>query len=322
MMKNFTVLLCSIVFLIGTYVAAQTPEVMKLLSAPEKEWLQNHPVLSLGVDPAWPPVEMLDEKGEYKGMAADVMHLIGRRLGITIQPTSGLTWTQAIYKIRNKELDLLSAVSRTSERDAFLNYTATVIELPAVIITRHDKQENKNLNDFRGRQISVVQDYSVADWIAANYPDIVIRGYGTIDQALVALVNGDVEAYVGDIATASYTITHLAIMDVTVAAYTPYSTGLSIGVRKDWPEVIAILNKAIATITPEERTTIRSRSSVLSEPLSSYSCFKDIRTEKIEFSMSRTKHSAKMSINYRRSFMILWMYCSLLIVKETLRRQI
>ena len=56
------------------------------------------------------------------------------------------------------------------------------------------------------------------------------------------------------------------LTNLHVAEHVPTTTELSIGVREDWPELVVILNKVIATITPEEHAEIRNRWIVLKSP--------------------------------------------------------
>ena len=36
------------------------------LTPEEKTWLAAHPVLRVGIDPAWPPYEFVDKQGQFK----------------------------------------------------------------------------------------------------------------------------------------------------------------------------------------------------------------------------------------------------------------
>ena len=49
----------------------------------------------------------------------------------------------------------------------------------------------------------------------------------------------------------------MGLTNLKIAAITPYTFSLSIGVRKDWPELVAILDKALASMPEKERNRIR-----------------------------------------------------------------
>jgi len=45
----------------------------------ELAFMEEHPVIRLGVDPGFVPFEFIDENGEYKGIAADYLSLISEK---------------------------------------------------------------------------------------------------------------------------------------------------------------------------------------------------------------------------------------------------
>jgi len=58
----------------------------------EIAFINEHPVIRLGVDPAFVPFEFIDKDGKYKGIAADLLQLIGEKTGLRFEVVQGLTW--------------------------------------------------------------------------------------------------------------------------------------------------------------------------------------------------------------------------------------
>ena len=70
--------------------------------------------------------------------------------------------------------------------------------------------------------------------------------YKTQKEALLAIANGQVQAFVGNIASSTYWIRKLNLTNLKVAA--PVSQGLQnlhFAVRDDWPELVSIINKGL-----------------------------------------------------------------------------
>ena len=86
------------------------------LTPAERQWLQEHSVIRLGVDPDWPPFDFIDEHGYHQGVAADFLRLISRRLGITIELVKKISWTEVLDQAKAKQLDLVSIAVQTPER--------------------------------------------------------------------------------------------------------------------------------------------------------------------------------------------------------------
>ena len=61
------------------------------LTDKERKWLADHGQIRLGVDPAYPPFDFVDENGTYSGMASDYVRLIGKRLGVRMEVVPDLT---------------------------------------------------------------------------------------------------------------------------------------------------------------------------------------------------------------------------------------
>ena len=53
--------------LLATVVLLTTTSLSALeLTEAERAWLAAHPVIQVGIDPAWPPYEFIDEQGKHE----------------------------------------------------------------------------------------------------------------------------------------------------------------------------------------------------------------------------------------------------------------
>ncbi|MBL1274986.1 MAG: transporter substrate-binding domain-containing protein [Ectothiorhodospiraceae bacterium] len=229
------------------------------LSVTEKQWLADHPAIRLGVDPDWPPFEFIDEQGRYRGIGADVITALSDPLGISMTPLPGLSWQAVMDKARHQEVDVLPAVRLTQERQEYLRFTEPYFVYPYVIFVRADSQFVTSLADLQGKPVAVEKSYATEDLLRRKHPGIVLRTYANTTEALYALSGGEVDAYVGNLNAASWVLDKLGMSDIKVAAPTPYNFEQRIGVRKDWPQLVGILNKAIAQVTPQQRQDIKNR---------------------------------------------------------------
>lgn len=56
----------------------------------ELAFKEAHPVIRLGVDPKFVPFEFIDDDGEHKGIAADYLALISKKIGLQFEVQKGL----------------------------------------------------------------------------------------------------------------------------------------------------------------------------------------------------------------------------------------
>lgn len=229
------------------------------LTAQEEAWLAVHPVVRVGIDPAWPPYEFTDKQGEYRGISADYMAIISQKLGIKLAITKDKSWTEVKQKLEQKQLDISPSVAETPQRREFLNFTQPYISFPVVILTRVDESFIGQLEDLQGERVGVEANYFADEVLQKNFPNITRVPYENIHALLSALALKRIDYAVTNHASASYTVQHLQITGIKLASVTPFESPLTIAVRDDWPEFVSVLNKALIDISPQQHQQIRQR---------------------------------------------------------------
>ncbi len=226
------------------------------LTDEERQWLAEHPVILGASDPDWPPMERMDHSGKFTGMVADYMALVAQRLGFQLQMVPQKSWTQALRSVRERDVALLTAAARTPDREKYLRYTEPYLELPAVIIVNDKSRNISGMADLADMRVSVVKDYGTHDYLSRHFPDLELAPVADIRSGLYAVSHGKVDAFIANIASASYYIEKYAIQNLKVAGESGYRYELGIASRRDWPVLNRILQKGVASITPDERQTI------------------------------------------------------------------
>ncbi|MEO5347480.1 MAG: transporter substrate-binding domain-containing protein [Magnetococcus sp. YQC-9] len=216
--------------------------------------------LRLGIDPAWPPIEYLDAQGKYAGIASSFANAVAERLNVTLQPVQGLTWPQVMEKIRSGEIDLIPAITPSEQRARFIRFTKPYIHFPAVIITREGGRFIGGLGDLTGLKFGLVQGYVVQEHLQKDYPELTPIPYPTLEQGLHEVATGKLDAFIDNLGSITYTIDHLGLTNLKVAAPTPYTFSLAIGVSMHLPpETVTLIDKALEAMTHEEKAAIKNR---------------------------------------------------------------
>jgi polar amino acid transport system substrate-binding protein len=158
------------------------------------------------------------------------------------------------------EIDLLPALTPSPSRFDYLNFTQPYLHFPFMIFTRKDAPLITSIDDLEGLEIAAEREYVTIEYLQKDYPQLNLKQMDTTAEALRALASGEVDAYIGNLTLGSYLIDKLGLGNLKVAAPTPYANDLAIGVRKDWPELRSILDKALQTIDENDRRAIRQES--------------------------------------------------------------
>lgn len=239
--------------------AARPENWSQALSAHEKEWLAQHPNIRVGIDPEFYPFEFRDESGSYQGMSSDYVKLLNERLGLNLQVADLRTWTGVVAGVKSGEIDVLSCVGITEERQHYLVFTKPYIRFQRVILTRLDAPFLTGLSDLKTWRVGV-QGGSSHEGFLREKTTLQPTVFGSLEEALLALSGGKVEAVVANLASAAYWIRKLNLINLKMAA--PASSELftlHFAVRNDWPELQSILDKGLDLVTPEQQRTIEQR---------------------------------------------------------------
>lgn len=230
------------------------------LTQEEQAWLNEHPVIRIGADGSYPPFELLDDKGNYSGIASDYLNALSDRLGVKFEFVPDLTWSEVLESIENKSVDIVPVIGPDSELRSNILYTDTYLDYPNAIVMRIDDKPVKGLHELEGRVVSVPKGYTSATMIPENYPLVKVKEYETPYDCLSAVILGEADAYFGNMAVISYLIQEKSLFNLEIVALTPSEYGgIAIGVREDWPEFVPILQKALDSIGLNEAKAINDK---------------------------------------------------------------
>lgn len=231
-----------------------------LLTAEERAWIAAHPVIRAGHDAGYSPYAMQNAAGEIVGIDPDYLELIGRRTGLRFKNEARADWGRVIQDFKDGEMDVLLSLARTPDREQYLAYTQSYATAPNVIITRNDSPYLFALGELKGRTIAVPRDApGLRDQVENFVPGNTVVEFATPAECYQAVANGTVYAAVGEVANASYLIKTYQWANLRSGSVVSSSERLYIGVRRDWPLLVKIIDKALAGITAEDRARINNR---------------------------------------------------------------
>jgi len=228
------------------------------LSQKELAWIEAHPKIRLGIDPEYAPFEFMEDN-QYKGMVSDYIKLLNQRLKLNMQVTPSLSWSDAIKGIQNQDIDVLPAVSITAQRQEYLSFSGPYLNFQRVIVTQSDTPLISGLNNLTEKIVAVQKDTSHHEHLLQN-SNIEPVVYDTLQQSLLAVSSGKADAYIGNVAAATYWIRKLNLTNLKIAA--PVSNKvqrLRFGVRQDWPELVAIIQKGLDSISARQHQSISEK---------------------------------------------------------------
>lgn len=229
------------------------------LSPEEKTWLAAHKTIRLGPAPDNMPFEGFDANGEFQGISSGYTALIGQMMNVAMTTVKTSSPEEMRDQILNGNIDVLPGLIATPERAEYLSFTRPYLSLPSVLITKQDHPVITGLTDMRRRRVAVVKGDPVEAYIRKNHPKINLVSVDSPEEGLRAVAAGEVEACLDNRIGAQYRMRKEGIKGLYAAADTKFVAELAMGVRKDWPELLAILEKALQSLTAEQKSLITNR---------------------------------------------------------------
>ncbi|PTN37319.1 PAS domain S-box protein [Desulfonatronum sp. SC1] len=238
------------------------------LTGEERAWLSdNQDKLVLWYDRTFPPIEYASERGEFRGMAAEVMALIASRLGISFQVVPATSWPRLLEVLESGEAAVAPVIANTPERERFALFSEPYINIPVVVITTKNRTRARTLEDFKGLRVAAVQGYVTETFLRENYADILeIVPVENSRAGLRDVAFGLVDAMIENMAVGVYYIEEQKLPNLRVAGPTDMIYHLSFGVSREYPLLYSAMNKAMQTVSDEEIRAVEKRWIALDGP--------------------------------------------------------
>lgn len=229
------------------------------LSPQEQHYLAQKGPITLCVDPDWEPFEWLTEAGAYQGIGADLIGLVEQRLGVgfTLVPTR--TWEETIAFSKEGKCDVLSFLNQTRERETWLVFTEPLFSDPNVLIGRIEQAYIEDISKVSA-SVALIRETSIYEWFSTSFPHLAIIPVESEAEAFRLVEERKADLTLRSMIVAAHTIKKQGLFNLKIVGQPKgFENHLRMGVRKDEPLLRDILNKAIATLTQEERQAVVNR---------------------------------------------------------------
>lgn len=257
--KEYTVLVfIIIIFLIAVISNNQNHDLKLDLTLSEKEYIKNNPVILLGPDPDFAPVEFYED-GKFKGVVPDLVQYINNNTDLNIKMIKYETWDDVIKGIKRKEIDMLGAVSISENRKDFLDFSTSYLSIPNVFVT----QKNSMIvveNDLSNLTVGAVRNSAKHDLLLEKYPNTEIVPVKNIQTGLEKVSMGDIDAYLGSMSQMTYYINEYKFSNLEINQALDrsldYSYPIHFAVQKNNVALQSIINKVLKEMPKETKHKI------------------------------------------------------------------
>ncbi|MGJ8694401.1 MAG: diguanylate cyclase domain-containing protein [Thalassotalea sp.] len=227
------------------------------LNNKQKKWLVNNPEIRVGMVSNWSPMETVDQFGNFNGINPDFFKLVEQRIGIKFKYIAFNDWKALLQAAKDNQVDVITSTADTPERRRFLNFSDSYWNMPWGLLHPVTGGKKAVLKDFYNKKVAMLSGLHLVQIIKESHPKIEIIEADSLDDAYQLLQQGAVSAMISSLAPASELLKRESLITMGLSVVDNIAEDTEqIAIRKDWPELLSIVNKALNSITELEKKAI------------------------------------------------------------------
>lgn len=153
------------------------------------------------VEGAYPPMSMMNEKGEVVGMDIDLTNALCAEIGMTC-PLVKTDWDAMIPSLLEGKCDaIIASMSITPERANVVAFTEKYLQSPNMFIGRADAGLEDTAAALAGKRVGVQRGTIANDFMSGEFPDVELGLYGSEEEIYLDLSAGRIDAAFVDAGT-------------------------------------------------------------------------------------------------------------------------
>ena len=195
-------------------------------------------VITIGVDDAFPPMAFYNEKHELIGFDIDLAKETGKRMGVkfVFKP---IDWDKKREELTSGNIDIIwNGLNITEDRKEYILFSKPYMEDRQIFLVKKGKSAGiRSEHDLTGKIIATQAGATSETYVEKN--DYLqrtakeIKTYTKFNDALEALKNGEIDAFICDEIVARYdTLSNPGTFEI-IDIQSDFFTGMAIGFRKD-----------------------------------------------------------------------------------------
>lgn len=241
-----------------SYLFSSVNEDKNIFTNEELEWINNNPIIKVGVDEDWPPFDYLNSDKKHSGICSEYLNIISNKTGLKFDIYAS-NWSEVIHKIKNKELDMLACDGKTSDREALLNFTSPYLSLDVVVVGKKELKIN-SFEQIKDYKVAVQNGDYLYDALKKKFPDIKVVFTESNSEALKLVSYGKADLYIDNLPTISYFIEKNLLTNLEIKIKSDFEPSeISVAVIKEKDILKNIIQKVLNDISDNEKKEIQKK---------------------------------------------------------------
>lgn len=229
------------------------------LNEQEQAWLARHPRIVLGISSQFQPDVLLNPDGSRSGLIVDYFELINRQLGDRLELHVETDWRAVTDKAMRGEIDGLASSAPNATWDRYFLYTQPFYYGYFHLYIRRGSAPVQELEDLAGKRVGHLGGMKIVKQLLESVPDATAFEFETNEDMAKALLEGQVDVLIGSV-DLEWWRKQNSLLGFEISGFIESSRHpILMSIRKDWPLLVGILDKALERIPAWERQRINQK---------------------------------------------------------------
>ena len=225
------------------------------LTQQEKEFIEKTH-FNVAITKNWYPISFEEDKDKALGISSEFWEIIVNKLNLKTSNTFFNSFDEQIKSLQSGKSDIIFSVGESESRKKFAYFSNEYLKFPISIVTKKDEHFIENIDDIINKKIAVGNNFTAHNLLKEKYPNLDLVLVNNVEEGLNLVSKNQVFAFVDIKPILTYNIAKFSFKDLKVSGNSGIDFSLKIMVRKEFKDLIPILNKTIATIPASEVITI------------------------------------------------------------------
>lgn len=196
----------------------------------------------------FPPVNILDEGGQLTGFGRDLSDAVVRAAGCSIERIHSQTWAQVLSWLADGRADFIHDAGYTLERDEYLDFTDSILEMPEMIFVSEDRFDILSLEDLAGKKVACVREH-ITHLYLKQFTEIELVIVETPLDGLLSLIQEEVDSFIYPKQIVLHYAQKLRVRPYVKAVGEPVRVlTWHMAAREGDAATVELLNKGLATV--------------------------------------------------------------------------
>ena len=225
------------------------------LTTQEKEFIEKTH-FNVAITKNWYPISFEEDKDKALGISSEFWEIIVNKLNLKTTNIFFKSFDEQIKSLQSGKSDIIFSIGESESRKKFAYFSNEYLKFPISIVTKKDENFIENIDEILDKKIAVGNNFTAHNLLKEKYPNLDLVLVNNVEEGLALVSKKEVFAFVDIKPILTYNIAKFEFKDLKVSGNSGIDFPLKIMVRKEYKDLIPIINKTIATIPASEVTNI------------------------------------------------------------------